>query len=280
YVKDVEVLATTAATYGTTSLALRAVKPLVMQAVKGAKPLLGATGAKGEHVVSSATLNLSSSTVETELAIPSYTSTNNALSHRRIVLRGPSPSFQDFVQAENNIRQKLSQPYRHFKINANRHSKIPYSEIPRHPDVYFHATTLERAFGILKSSTIYRFDKSLYLGAFVSTKPEFYLGDIVFAFNRNIERVSKVLNAYFEGGRHWAGFSEAIPVTSESLEYIAVKADLLAQNPIEALLSAAAGREIPVVPLEPIVKMVERRTLQEGVFVPEEWPLSMEVTQK
>ncbi len=250
--------------YGTlgivASSSFKAVRPLAKQMVEGARTSLGrATLSEAEHIVSP------------------------IIQGPKTPLSGPSPGFQVFVQAENNIQEKLSQPYRNFKVSitANRHPKVLYSEVPRHPDVYFHATSFERACGILKSSSIKRFDRSYFLGAFVSTRPEFSLGDIVLAFNRSIEKVGEVLNSDFVSGRYWVGFSKSIPVTSESLEYIAVKADLLAHEPIESLakqLSAAAGREIPVFPLEPIIEIVEKRAIQEGIFVPDEWPVFKRVT--
>ncbi len=194
-----------------------------------------------------------------------------------------TPGFQAYLRAESDVQFHSTTPYRQFTKNGKSIAPIPYAEVPRHADVYFHATSIENALKILSSKSIQRLDLTAFRGAFVSTLPERQYGDIVFALNRRIEQAGPALHAKFRAGSHNVGFAQSIPVTLETLEYVAVKSDVLAAHTIEALgkeLSLAAGREIPVVPLEPIIKLAKGRLKREGVYVPEEWPMRLDIWAK
>lgn len=170
--------------------------------------------------------------------------------------------------------------YRCFNQAGQFTASVPATEIPIHKDVYFHATDLSKAKQILSAEKIKRLDLGLYRGVFVSSKPELHIGAVVFALNRSIES-GLVLNAQFDSGAHWVGFSNSIPVNVESLEYIAVDQSLISKNDISLLaaqFSQAAGREIPIKSVHEVVETIQKRQNDESVCVPEGWPLTCEYT--
>lgn len=175
-------------------------------------------------------------------------------------------------------RVKTKQQLRYRKVTEQRdESFVDYLELPKYDDVYFHATSLRKALNILKSRSLKRLDEE---GAFVATTPELEFGKIVFVFNRSIEPLSKVLNAEFMVGKnYWIGFAKSIPIRSSTLEYVAVYENLLSITSIETLektFSELAGMEIIVKPLKPVRRLAERRTKNDGNFVPAEWPTTLD----
>lgn len=170
--------------------------------------------------------------------------------------------------------------YRCFNQAGQFTASVPATAIPPHKDVYFHATDLSKAMQILSAEKIKRLDLGLYRGVFVSSKPELHIGAVVFALNRSIES-GLVLNAQYESDAHWVGFSNSIPVNLNSLEYIAVDLSRISKDEVSLLasqFSQAAGREIPIKPVHDVIETLQKRQNDEGVCVPEGWPLSCEYT--
>jgi hypothetical protein len=170
--------------------------------------------------------------------------------------------------------------YRCFTKDGNYVTSVPSTQIPQYKDVYFHATGLDKAVGILSMGKIKRVDLGIYKGAFVSSKPELGYGAVVFALNRSIETVP-VLNARFDHvpGSHWVGFSNSIPVNLNSLEYVAVDQRFFSEEEIQKLtieLTRAAGREIQVKTVTQVNEVIEQRKNDERICVPEDWPLTFE----
>lgn len=168
--------------------------------------------------------------------------------------------------------------YRRFNEAGNSVASVPLTEIPVHKDVYFHTTRFRKAEKILAEGRIKRLDLGPYKGAFVSSMPELNFGEIVFALNRNIE-TGQVLNARYWLDSHWVGFQKSIPVNWESLEYIAVDVERFTMQDLPVLaakFSKAAGREIQVKPAHRVLETLEKRLKKDGVYVPEEWPLTFE----
>lgn len=170
--------------------------------------------------------------------------------------------------------------YRKFTRDKINGSTVVHAEVPKYKDVWYHATSLENAEGILQSGAVLRKDQGVFRGAFVASMPAIIHGGVVFVFNRNIECNNRVLNADYSPARgsHYVGFEEAIPVNRNTLEYVAVKTEYAAKFPLEKIaemFSKIAGREIAVVPLEPVKKKAMERAERDGIFVPEEWPVEM-----
>lgn len=187
-------------------------------------------------------------------------------------------NFQLLLEAPQNKRI-----YRHYKKNLEEALLVSCEELPQYKDAYFHATSISNAVNILKSRKIKRLDKgdNGFQGAFVATSPELYYGGVVFALNRSIETSSEVINAEYlkDKHSHWAGFVKAIPVTSTSLEYIALGEGLLLRSTLEdyaKFFSTIAQRKIVVESLKLIDELAIDRAEHYGVFVPKEWPLTME----
>ena len=173
--------------------------------------------------------------------------------------------------------------YRKFSREGKSRSIVEHFILPKYEDVYFHATSLDNAVGILQSKVIKRLDRGSFQGAFVSTRPEIFWGDVVFALNRKIERNNQVINSEYLQKHLFAGFDKAIPVNSDTLAYIAVESNIASKYPLEeisAFFSKIAGSEIPVVPLEPVIKLTEHRAIHGGIYVPEEWPQVMNLFTK
>jgi hypothetical protein len=190
-----------------------------------------------------------------------------------ILAAGRKAKMVEYVALAN-----LPRRYRHCTRDDGCTKSVLEGEIPKDKGVYFHATGMQNVIDILKSGKVERRDNKVYQGAFVSTKPEIIYGKVVLVFNRTIEKLAgPVISAQYakDSGAHWAGFSGNIPVNTETLECVAVgdvKGDL---TNLSQQLSQAAGREIKVVPLGPIIQERNQKAAEEGIFVPEEWPFEM-----
>lgn len=174
--------------------------------------------------------------------------------------------------------------YRLYRRNIKKSLIVSSENLPKYQDVYFHATSLRNASSILKDGKVKRFDASGagFQGAFLGSIPEVRFKDVVFALNRNVEMTGEVINAEFfkNNAIHWVGFKEAIPVTKDTLEYVAVSERLLRHRSIEdyaKFFSAIAEREVLVRPIKPIVKLSKNRAKHEGTFVPEHWPQTLDL---
>jgi len=119
---------------------------------------------------------------------------------------------------------------------------------------YFHGTRSENSLRSILRSKVEVHD----LGAFVSTKLEPDYGPFYLAFQRNIEFLSlPSTKVPFRNGLVWIGFSEAIPVTEETLAYIGVSGKSQAEcDAFAKRCKDWTGRDITVIPLN-----VNRRVL-------------------
>jgi hypothetical protein len=146
---------------------------------------------------------------------------------------------------------------------------------------YFHATrNPEIIKSILQSKHIEPRHDQVYEGAFVSTRPELTYGHYVLGFNRTIESTSDVVTGeadnMFDFPLHWAGFSKAIPVTSKTLEFVAVfDKSVSERNQLAAEFSRIAGRTIEVVSGDTVMAEIQKRSQEEGVCIPKGWPTSL-----
>lgn len=138
---------------------------------------------------------------------------------------------------------------------------------------FFHATPEMNLESILKGRKVEVRHEKLYRGAFVSTRPETSFGPCILVFKRNIERLSRLEHGFTMGNRtYWAGFSQDIPVTEQSLAYIILNnADEGKRQELEKNCNAWTGREIDVISLRNVENNLEAiEGLDMGI--PIEWP--------
>lgn len=138
---------------------------------------------------------------------------------------------------------------------------------------FFHATPERNLESILKGRKVEVRHEKLYRGAFVSTRPETGFGPCILVFKRNIERLSRLEHGFTMGNRtYWAGFSQDIPVTEESLAYIILNhADEGKRLELEVNCKAWTGRKIEVISLRNAAHNLEAvEGLDMGI--PIEWP--------
>ncbi len=139
---------------------------------------------------------------------------------------------------------------------------------------YYHATNLSALEGILKTKQVEVRHERAFRGAFVSTAPELYFGNYVLAFNRTIERKSSPLVSMggWLTGKHWLGFSQAVPVTRESLSGVILVAPnaYASKAQLERDIEQWVGWKVPVVTLDELNR--SRMLIDKiNMGVPKEW---------
>ena len=146
---------------------------------------------------------------------------------------------------------------------------------------FFHATSRDNLEAILRSQQVEVRHQANYRGAFVSTLPETDFGTCILGFKKNIEQLSPITRhiphtAHFRTFRpnntngHWIGFSEAIPVTDQTLAYIMIDGTEQQRQALAAQCPRWAGRPIEVFRLEDMrgeIQTVENLNLG----IPAEW---------
>lgn len=135
--------------------------------------------------------------------------------------------------------------------------------------VYFHGAPQERINEILVLRAVTD-EEGVHPGSFVSTIPEKQYGKCMFGFRRNIEFLSPITHAdrIINGmpPRQWIGFKRAIPLTLETLVFIAT------DQPLTIALIRQLMPEIPILSLREVEKHAAARALKEGFTVLSEWP--------
>ncbi|MBP9840949.1 MAG: hypothetical protein KBC64_00820 [Simkaniaceae bacterium] len=123
---------------------------------------------------------------------------------------------------------------------------------------FFHATREVNSLqGILTSRHIEVRHQQRLRGAFVSTLPEEVFGQYILGFKKNIERLSPLTHgisnpapligvAQVPEQTYWAGFSQNIPVTEETLAYVAIQGTEDERRTLQDQCTQWAGRPIEV----------------------------------
>lgn len=139
---------------------------------------------------------------------------------------------------------------------------------------YFHGTRTEKSLRSILTSKIEVRHEQAYRGAFVSNQPEWGYGPYYLALRKNIEFLSPPMNPNMDQGKGvvWSGFSQGIPVTEETLAYIAVRDQDQANCDALAIKCREwTGRHITVIPLDTIKPRIDSiRAL--GTAIPKDWP--------
>ncbi|MBP9840948.1 MAG: hypothetical protein KBC64_00815 [Simkaniaceae bacterium] len=147
---------------------------------------------------------------------------------------------------------------------------------------FFHATRTRASLqGILQSGHVEVRHQQAFRGAFVSTVPETFFGQYIFAFKKNIEWLSPLTHGIANtsvpaGGGisvhpYWAGFSENIPVTDETLAYIAIHGTEDERQTLEAECLQWTGRAIEVRRLDDVHNELELVHNNFNLGIPREW---------
>lgn len=135
---------------------------------------------------------------------------------------------------------------------------------------YFHATSEGALESILKSGRVEVRHEKAFCGAFVSTQPELGFGKYVLAFDKNIERLSRLEHGFQFSHEYWAGFSHDIPVTDTTLACIIVNDTEEVCSSLREKVKLWTGRKIDVVPFHDA--QTNLRTIQNlNQGIPEEW---------
>ena len=128
-------------------------------------------------------------------------------------------------------------------------------------EFFFHATSLPALESIfldrkeLKSAT-----KKCIGEPSVSTKPEKGFGRFILVFRENIARLSPLEHGFpRDESTYWAGFSHDIPVSIETLAFIAVVDEQLNECQQTAQdVQNWTGRDIPVISLDAVEERLRR----------------------
>ena len=141
---------------------------------------------------------------------------------------------------------------------------------PQNQAYYFHATSKEGLQGILNTKKIYVRHQQGLRGAFFSSHPEVGFGNYVIAMNRTIEKIHRttVASGFYYPDHYWAGFDKDIPITKDTVQFIAIPRNELASHGITI---PAMLQGIPIRPLEDVQTEVEERVVQEGFIIPSHW---------
>ena len=139
----------------------------------------------------------------------------------------------------------------------------------RNQAYYFHASSKEGLQGILNTRKISVRQGQGLRGAFFSSHPEADFGNYVIAMNRTIEKTHQtVVASGIYRGHYWAGFDKDIPITKDTVQFIAIPRNELASHGITI---PAMLQGIPIRPLEDVQTEVEERVVQEGFIIPSHW---------
>ena len=167
--------------------------------------------------------------------------------------------------SSNEIDQRLIRSWE--RANLHNHS------------FYYHATSERALESILKSKKVEVRHEKAFKGAFVSTKPETGFGRCILAFKRNIERLSKLEHGFQAGeNTYWAGFSQEIPVTDNTLAYVILEGgDQQKCQELEQRCQQWTDRPIKVISLEE-AKTHLQSIEQLEMGIPSEWKSDNEKT--
>lgn len=147
---------------------------------------------------------------------------------------------------------------------------------------YFYAIpTLNQLRATLRNGRVDRMHEKTFNGTFVSNRIENGLGKVYLAFKKTqIERLSSLIHGFnTDPDTYWAGFSEAIPITQDTLAYIILENDPqiteeVARERREQLTRLTRqwfGTDIRVISRDTIdEKLVTINQLNRGI--PAEWP--------
>jgi len=138
---------------------------------------------------------------------------------------------------------------------------------------YFHGTRTEVSFQAILQSVVEVRHQGAFRGAFVSNQPEGGYGPYYFAFKKNIEFLSDpLINMSHGGGVVWSGFSDNIPVTEETLAYVAVQGQSQEQcNILAKRCKEWTGRDVAVIPLETIQPRLDKMKAAGPRNIPRGW---------
>jgi len=153
-----------------------------------------------------------------------------------------------------------------------------------HQAFYFHGTGQKDWFqSILTEGKILVRKDGAFKGAFVSTRPEPNYGPYYFAFKKSIEWSSELASGFNPSDfpAYWAGFSQDIPVTEETLAYVIVDLTKIYPRPtceqIERECSQWTNRQIRVISLtdvQPYLQEIARLNMG----IPALWPRNKQTT--
>jgi hypothetical protein len=136
---------------------------------------------------------------------------------------------------------------------------------------YFHATSEENLLSILTTSKLEVRHEKRFCGAFVSTQPEKDFGKCHLVFHKYIERLSDINHAFnSESGSFWAGFTNNIPVTKNTLACILFEGGERECRFLQKRCKKAYGKDIVVLPIHDVEPML--KTIKDlGQGIPKEW---------